>query len=96
MQFHNIVIVCLAQFYGMPNNLFCLFKPNSIFSSRNNRSVDLLLRCCAKTLQMRIKLLLLFWFDEKRKSKENVEGQMYYEVFALFKESFILSLSTTF
>jgi hypothetical protein len=45
---------------------------------------------------MRIKLLLLFWFDEKRKSKENVEGQMYYEVFALFKESFILSLSTTF
>jgi hypothetical protein len=29
-------------FYGMPNNLLCLFKPNSIFSSLNNKSVDLL------------------------------------------------------
>ncbi len=31
MQFRSIVFTCLAQFYGMPNNFFCLFKPNSIF-----------------------------------------------------------------
>jgi hypothetical protein len=31
-----------------------------------------------------------------RAKKKQVEGQTYYEVFSLFKESFILSPSTTF
>jgi hypothetical protein len=71
MQFRSIIIACLAHFYGMPNNFLSLFKSNLVFSSQNNRSVDLLGRHCIRIMGVRIRLLLLHWLDKKGKSKEN-------------------------
>ncbi len=66
----------LSSFLRMPNNLFCLFKPNSVFSSQNNRNVDLLWRHYTWVMGVRIRFLLLYWLDKEGKSKENQINKM--------------------